>query len=258
MIWDIDPVIIQLGAIQLRYYGIMFALGIFLAYYTARQLYKVRGIDEKHLDGMLLYIVISMVVGAHLAHLIFYEPSSFIDNPIRILQVGNGLASHGGFVGAVLGHWLYVKRHKQSFYELIDPVVPGAGLLALTIRIGNFFNSEIVGSVTNVPWAVQFVRYDEEFRHPSQLYESFTGLILFLVFFYLYKKEGKTRVPGYFFYWFIIAYFTSRFIIEFWKEKQSELEGAASLITMGQWLSVPMVLFAIYMLYFSKRPMAKR
>lgn len=257
MIWNTDPVLLDLGFLELRYYGILFATGILLAYYTAKKLYSVRGLDPKHLDGMLIYIVVSMVLGAHFAHLIFYEPSAFIDNPKRIFEVGKGLASHGGFVGAVFGHWLYVKRHKQNFYELIDPVTPGAGILAITIRLGNFFNHEILGAPSNVPWAVTFMRSGEANpvpRHPSQLYESFTGLILFVTFYFLYKKYGKEKAPGFFFYWFIIAYFATRFLIEFLKERQSEFTSFVQFLTMGQWLSLPMILFAAYMLYRLSSP----
>lgn len=259
MVWDIDPVIVNLGFIELRYYGVLFASGIFTAYFIASKLMKERELPEKHLDSILIYVVIGVIIGAHLVHLIFYEPESFINNPIRIIEIGKGLASHGGLLGAVIGMLLFCRKYKVNFFEYSDPLAVGATLTSSFVRMGNFFNSEILGRVVDpekIPWAVKFARIDNQWRHPSQIYEVLMGLLIFAIIYPLYKKTWRQRRPGFFLFLFLVMYFSLRFLVEFVKRHQSRIivEGSQfdqvkEMLTMGQWLSLPIVLFALYMLF---------
>ncbi len=274
MIWDIDPVLwrspVELNLLlfswqpEIRYYGILFASGIFLAYFVASRLYRQVGIPQIHLDGMLLYVIVGLVLGAHFVHLIFYEPESLIRHPIRIFQIGMGLASHGGGIGAVIGLLLYCKKHKTNFYELADPVVVGATLTTTCIRLGNFFNSEILGKPADIPWGVYFPLADPApvpMRHPSQLYEATMGLVLFGIMMFLFKRNFGKKPAGYFFYMFLLLYFSGRFLVEFFKDTQidvtSSLYFMERIMNMGQWLSIPIILFAAWQLWGARRPFAK-
>lgn len=274
MVWDVNPVLwrspIELNLLlfrwqpEIRYYGILFATGIFLAYSVAKRLYNRLGIPIKHLDGMLLYVILGLILGAHFVHLIFYEPESIWENPVRIFQLGMGLASHGGGLGAILGLLLYCQKHKVNFYELADPIVIGVPLTTSCIRLGNFFNSEILGKKADIPWGVYFPLADPEpvpMRHPSQLYEAFMGLVLFGIMVFLFKKYSQKKVAGYFFYMFIFFYFVFRFFVEFFKDTQldptSILYPMEKIMNMGQWLSLPIIFFAAYQLWFRKDPFSR-
>lgn len=256
-VWNVNPVLFKLGFIELRYYGIFFATGIILAYYFALKIFRDKNLAEDLLDKLTIYLVVGIVLGAHFVHLIFYEPSAFYNNPIRIVQLGMGLASHGGGLGAMLAGYLFAKKYKLPFYLLADSVIVGGALTTSFIRLGNLFNSEILGSYTSVPWAFIFARIDPFPRHPSQIYEILMGLILFAILWYFYKKLSASRPNGFLFYSFIAIYFSMRFVVEFFKENQSEFTQAEQFITMGQWLSVPFVLFALYMLFVRKYAFAE-
>lgn len=248
-VWDINPIIFKFGFIELRYYGLFFATGIIVAYYIALKIFRERNIPEELLDRLTIYLVIGIVLGAHFVHLIFYEPSAFYRNPIRIVQLGMGLASHGGGLGAMLAGYLFCRKYKIPFFKMADSVIIGGALTTSFVRLGNFFNSEILGRPSDVPWAVIFARIDFLPRHPSQLYEVAMGIILFLILWLFYKKLAKTRPNGFIFFSFLAIYFSMRFVVEFFKDNQSEFTIAEQFITMGQWLSIPFVLVSLYMLF---------
>lgn len=246
MVWDIDPVLLDLGILQLRYYGICWMIGLFLGFWIARKTQIVQQITPEKQDKIFIIMVISVVIFAHLVHILFYEPSSIWRNPIRIIQIGSGLASHGGVLGAILAFYWFSRKEKISFLGLAD-VVSFCGLYTGGfIRIGNFFNSEIIGNPTDVPWAVVFARVAPEPRHPTQLYEA---LFLFILaglttwfYFKVYRKEWEGIIFGI----FMFSYFTFRVIVEIVKEYQSELESGG--FTMGQVLSIPYILYSLVIL----------
>lgn len=248
-VWDVNPVIFKLGFLELRYYGVFFASGVIIAYYIALKIFHDKKYPEELLDKLTIYLIIGIILGAHFVHLLFYEPSAFYKNPIRIVQLGMGLASHGGGLGAMIAGYIFARRHKFSFYQMTDAVIVGGALTTSFIRIGNFFNSEILGKISDVPWAIIFARVDPYPRHPSQLYEAAMGLILFAILWYFYKKLSTQRPYGFLFYSFLAIYFSMRFTVEFFKDNQSEFTQAEQFITMGQWLSIPFVLVALYMLF---------
>lgn len=257
IIWDVDPTIVKIGSFELRWYGLLFAGGFLLGYQVFVRIFKTEGKPEKDLDPLLLTMIISTVLGARIGHYVFYEGHHFMDNPGKFLvdmlvPPYAGLASHGGGFGIVFALWLYTrKRPDQPFIWLVDRMSIAVALTGAFIRFGNLMNSEIVGRPTDVPWAFTFVQ-NYEFaqipRHPAQLYESLSCLVLFFLMFAIWRKY-KEKLPdgllaGIFFTWI----FGLRFCYEFLKENQEAFEEGMKL-NMGQWLSIPMVLFGLFLLF---------
>ncbi|UBM57672.1 prolipoprotein diacylglyceryl transferase [Marinilongibacter aquaticus] len=261
IIWDIDPTIVKIGSFELRYYGLLFAGGFLLGYQVFVKIFKTEGKPEKDLDPLLLTMIISTVLGARIGHYVFYEGNHFFEDPLKfitemLIPPYAGLASHGGGFGILLGLWLYSRRHKdQPFIWLLDRMSVAVALTGAFIRFGNLMNSEIVGKPTDVPWAFVFKQnfeFSQVPRHPSQLYESLSCLLLFVIMFAIWKKYKATLpdglLSGLFFTWI----FTLRFVYEFLKEDQVAFEQNMNL-NMGQWLSIPMVLLGLFLLYRAKQ-----
>ncbi|MCU0692300.1 MAG: prolipoprotein diacylglyceryl transferase [Polyangiaceae bacterium] len=252
MEWNIDPVALDLGFFQIRWYGICFMIGLMLGASVLPRALERRGLPKDDAGSLTIWGSVGMIIGAHLVHLAFYEPRSFIDNPIRIIQVGLGLASHGGGLGAIIATALLARKRNVDFHTYVDVVINGAVWVIPFVRLGNFFNSEIYGRVTDVPWGVVFSRHGfVQTRHPSQLYEAAVGFALAgLTVFLEHKRRDKLR-PGALFYLVLGLYFTTRFLVEYVKEYQVLSPDVP--LTMGQLLSLPFALFFLYMALFSKR-----
>jgi phosphatidylglycerol:prolipoprotein diacylglycerol transferase len=252
--WNIDPVLLDLGPIEIRYYGVFFALSLFLAYLIARHLSKKERINLEELDALFIYLIIGLVVGARLGHIVFYNLDYYISNPFAILEVWHGgLASHGGAIGALLAISIFKLRHKKAdLLKYLDITSIAATMPIAFVRLGNFFNSEIVGRPSDLPWAVTFPRVDEIARHPSQIYEFLIGLSLFAVLFTLWYKKHKKLKPGTIFALLLTLYFAARFAVEFVKEYP--LHEWALNLTTGQLLSIPFFLIGCFLLWkkFSK------
>lgn len=246
LVWNIDPELISIGPIHIRYYGILFALGIAIVYYMTKRRVRAWGNDAGMIDDFLLWAVVAVVAGARLGHVLFYDFNNFVRDPVMVFLIWHGgLASHGAAVGLILAIWLFMHGRKRSFYDLADPIAIFTGIATSCVRIGNLINSEIVGRVTEVPWAFKFVRYDNEWRHPSQIYEALMGLGVFLVLYLLARKKGRWVSGGYF--WsFICLYFICRFVVEFFKAYETIPETFP--LTMGQLLSIPLVIISAYWL----------
>ncbi len=207
-------------------------------------------------DPLLITMVLSTVLGARLGHFLFYEPTMFLHNPLQIITPPfGGLASHGGIIGVIIGLWLYSQRASskttgQTFLWITDRICIIAALAGAFIRFGNLMNSEIFGKPTNVPWAFVFLR-DHEFsqvpRHPTQLYESLSCLILFAALFWYWKTYRKQSAPGTMLGISLVWVFGLRFVWEFFKENQVTFEDSMSL-NMGQILSIPAVLSGLLLL----------
>jgi len=241
MRWNVDPVLVDFGFLAIRWYGVLFAGGVLIAASVYPRLFERRGFPSGHASGSSLWMLLGMVLGAHLIHLAFYEPRSFLQNPRRIIELGYGLASHGGVLGAVLALWIYCRRKGVPFHRYADPLALSAVWVIPFIRVGNFFNSEIIGRPTDLPWGVVFLQRGYlEPRHPAQLYEAVTGVLLIALTF---RLDRKRHGPGFAFYLLTLLYFLARFLIEFVKKHQVLDEGA--LLTMGQWLSLPVIAIAI-------------
>ncbi|MDW8416586.1 MAG: prolipoprotein diacylglyceryl transferase [Bacteroidia bacterium] len=245
-----SPELLTLGPIQLRWYGLLFATGFFVGFYIMQRIYRREARPEKDLDALLGYLLLGTILGARLGHCLFYEPEYYLTNPIEILKIWEGgLASHGGTAGVLLALYLYALRHPdQPFLWLADRLTIPTALTASLIRIGNLFNSEIFGKITDVPWAFIFERVDPHPRHPTQIYEATTYLALFFLLLYLYAKGSLQswkvgRPLGLFLTWV----FGARILIEFVKEPQEAFQMALP-VNMGQLLSLPLVGVGLYLL----------
>jgi len=243
---NINPILLRLGPFEIRYYGIIFALGFILAYFFIYHLAKKRELELKKEDvaDLILHLIIGTVIGARLFEIIFYNPAYYLSNPLEMFAIWHGgLSFHGGLVGAVIAGYLYSKKKKIEFYDLADiTVIPLAFGLFLG-RIANFINGELVGRVTNLPWCVKF-QYYEGCRHPSQLYESFKNLVIFFVLWFVKDKKLK---KGIIFWSFILLYSSIRFLIEFLKDP-GEI-GFILGLTMGQLLCIVMFGVGLYFFY---------
>ncbi len=257
IVWDVSPIILKLGSFEIRWYGLCFALGFVIGYQIIAWAFKIEKKDSKDLDALLLTMILSIVLGARMGHYIFYEGQHFFEAPgafiyDMLMPPYAGLASHGAAFGVLIGILLFKRKHPEyNYLWLTDRLVIVCALGGAFIRFGNFMNSEIVGKPTDVPWAVIF-KQNFEFtqvpRHPSQLYESLSCLILFLVLIFLYNKWREKTPQGLLTGIFFLWVFVLRFLYEFTKENQVEFEDAMQW-NMGQLLSIPAILFGLFFLY---------
>jgi phosphatidylglycerol---prolipoprotein diacylglyceryl transferase len=240
----------SIGPIQPRWYGLMFAFAFISGYTVGSKLYRDAGRTQQELDRLLIYVLVATVIGARLGHVFFYEAEFYLRNIHLIPQVWTGgLASHGAAVGIIIAMWLYARNTKNTtFLWVADRVVPGVAIGGMFIRIGNFFNSEILGVPTDLPWAVVFERVDMLPRHPSMLYESFSCIVVLAALWWIYKRFDKKPPEGALFGAFLVLLFTGRFLIEFTKETQADFLIGASF-DMGQLLSIPFVMVGIWLLW---------
>ena len=241
----------------------MFALAFLSGYWIFKRFLRADKLTVEMVDSLLIYIAICAVVGARLGHCLFYEPDYYLRNPLQILFVWKGgLASHGGIMGLFLALWLYIRKYKIPFLWLMDRIAIAVALSNAFIRLGNFFNSEIYGLPTSLPWGVEFVRdrlYDPATgellptlaRHPTQLYEALSYLLIFFVSFVFYRKRKMTIRDGFIFSTSMIAQFSARFLIEFVKNDQVAFEAGMSF-NMGQLLSLPFIFAGIAILIWTK------
>lgn len=244
--WDIDPVLIKLSAVEVRWYGLFFAGAILLGIFIMGRIFKAEKKDEKLLDPLLWYIVGGILIGARLGHCLFYEPHLYLKDPVKILKIWEGgLASHGGFIGILIALAIFCRRHQGiKFLWTLDRLMIPAAFGAGMIRLGNFFNSEIVGPITSKPWGVRFLQLDgpqAPARHATMLYESFTYFILGCLILAIYRKKSGNYVAGLLPGIFLTLAFTMRILLEFIKTDQGEADGLFFLNT-GQMLSVPVVI----------------
>lgn len=252
---------LDLGFFTLHYYSLMFLIAFGLGWYIMKSIYVKEGIDIEKLDSLFIYTVLATLIGARLGHVIFYDWDYFQHNILEIfLPVKfepefeftgfRGLASHGAAIGIIIAMYFYRKKvlNKPVLWILDRIVIPVASG-AIFIRIGNFINSEIIGKPTNSDYGVIFQKLGETFpRHPAQLYESFSYLIIFIILWYVYWKTDKKFRLGFLFGLFLVLLWTVRFFVEFLKEPQGEGEIIMGLNT-GQWLSIPFILAGFYFMY---------
>ncbi len=254
--YNADPVLFELGPFSVRYYGIIFALGILFSFLAIRYLAKKRQLplSRSDYDELLVLATVAVVVGARLGHVIsswgYY--SSF---PLQIFAVWNGgMAFHGGFIGLVAAGWWFAKKKKIRFYDLADIVVIPAALALAFGRIANFLNGEFYGTPTSLPWGVKFGNISE-FRHPVQIYEAIKNFVIFVVLWQLLQQRKLKLPKGFLFWLFVFLYGSMRFVLEFVKVVPDYALG----LTWGQFWSIPMVALGGYMLWklLSKRESLK-
>ncbi|MBP7498037.1 MAG: prolipoprotein diacylglyceryl transferase, partial [Bacteroidales bacterium] len=197
IIWNVSPEIFHIGDIAIRWYGLLFALAFLFGYLIMAKFFKAEKLPSGLLDTLATYMFLGTVIGARLGHCLFYEPASYLSNPIDILKIWEGgLASHGGAIGILIALYLFSRNHKKPYLWLLDRIVILVALAGFFIRTGNLMNSEIYGHTTNLPWAFVFVRDDLLPRHPTQIYEALACLIIFLFLYILFIKKGKKLNMG--------------------------------------------------------------
>lgn len=273
--WNPNPVLFDIAGHGIRYYGLLWAVGIFLSYYIVHKEFHDRKISEKTFEPLFFYCFFGILIGARLGHCFFYEPERFLTSfkgitemilPIEIYPGGwkftgyMGLASHGGTIGLILALWLYCHKKKMHFVDLLDMIAVATPICACCIRIANLMNSEIVGKITDVSWGFIFVRLAEDPkiinplapRHPAQLYEAIAYFIFFIVIILLYRKYHFSLHRGFYFGLCLTLIFVFRFFIEFVKEDQVGFE-KNMMLNMGQLLSIPFILIGIYFMFFYQR-----
>lgn len=253
--WDVSPIAFQFGATELRWYGLMFPVAFTLGYFLGRKMFKREGVSLELVDTLFILIFISGMLGARLAHVFFYDWAFFREHPSEILKTWHGgLASHGGVVGVMLALFIWSKATgKTSFLWVMDKVAVCAAPLAGLIRIGNLMNSEIYGTATNLPWGFIFVFNGETIaKHPTQIYEAICYFIVFgILYFQFFKRKAYLR-EGFLSGLFAVMVFSARFLIEFIKNDQSAFE-AGMRLNMGQWLSVPLILYGVWLVRRSRK-----
>ena len=274
--WTWDPTLIMLGDLDIRWYGLMWAIAILAAERICSMTFKHEGLPPRTLESAFLWVVLGTFIGARVGHCLFYEPETYLPEPWRIITDirDGGMASHGATIGIIIGIIGFVRRHHLPFIWGLDRIAIVAPLSGAIIRFGNLFNHEIVGYPTDVAWGFKFVRHDAyrawiEYngdvpaeiiadipaRHPAQLYEALCYLITFTILILLYyRKDVGRRRPGLLFGIAMIGIFLTRFFIEFLKERQVDFEQGMSL-DMGQLLSIPFIVLGIaFIIYALKRP----
>jgi phosphatidylglycerol---prolipoprotein diacylglyceryl transferase len=256
-----DPVVFSLGPLAVRWYGLMYVIGFVAVIVLGK--WRVRqglgnGLAEKDVDDMLIYGVLGTILGGRLGYVLFYKPEYYLDHPGEILQIwAGGMSFHGGFLGVLAGIALFCWIHKRRWITTMDFLAPLVPIGLAAGRIGNFINGELPGRRTDLPWGMWFPQVDPKptARHPSQLYQfALEGVALFVL---LWLFSRKPRPPGAVSGLFLIGYGTLRFIAEFARQPDDFLGLLAFDMSMGQWLSLPMILIGVAMMLWAYRKSAK-
>ncbi len=258
--WNVDPEIFLIAdSFPLRYYGLFWITGLVLSYIIIQGIYKKEGKAISEWEDVTMYIFIGILVGARLGHVFFYQPELISQDPLSvILPIQTvpefkftgfaGLASHGGTLGVIIAIFLYWRKTKTDVIWLLDRVAIGTPITCAFIRLGNLMNSEIYGKPTDGSWGFIFERDDMIPRHPTQLYEAGSYLLIFVLLYAMYRSKKFVDQPGIYVGTLLVLLFSARFIIEFFKENQVAFEDAMTL-NMGQWLSIPFVLVGLFLIF---------
>lgn len=247
---SINPTIVKLGPFQVRWYGVMYILGFSASYLLVRYQIRKRGLDVARniLNGLYLWLVIGLIIGARLGYVIFYNLPFYISHPLRLFAIWEGgMSFHGGLIGTAFSGFIYLRKRGLDFWEFADLIVVTVPVGLGLGRLGNFINAELYGRVTTLPWGMIFPSGGDLPRHPSQLYELFLeGILLFVILWWI--KDFPFR-KGTLFCSFFFLYSTLRFFVEFFREPDPQLGFILSFLTMGQILSILMVIGALVLLY---------
>tara|TARA_B100001248_G_C27269999_1_gene402611 strand:+ start:34 stop:861 length:828 start_codon:yes stop_codon:yes gene_type:complete len=260
--WAPSETLFKIGDFGIHYYSLMFIIAFSFGYYIMKKIFVNENVSEEYLESLFVYMVLSILLGARLGDVFFYSWDYYSNHlleillPIKETSDGykftgfRGLASHGAVIGSLIGLYLYqLKFKKRSLLWLLDRITIPVSLGACFVRLGNFFNSEIVGKYSNTDFGVVFLNRGETLpRHPAQIYESICYLFLFLFLRKTYNSDKKNR-QGYLIGSFFVGMFTIRFVIEYLKESQGGLEDILGLFSTGQWLSIPLIIFGFYLIF---------
>lgn len=264
VVWNPELELFRLFGLPVRYYSLMWCIGLVAAYFLVRKFFKDRKISDDTFEPLFVYCFLGILIGARLGHCIFYQPDYYLSSfehiiemllpiaftPNGVKMVGYaGLASHGGTIGIFIAIYLYCRKYKVKLLEVVDMICVATPFTAGCIRIGNLMNSEIVGKATGTDWGFIFAALGEDFpRHPAQLYEAIAYFIIFIISILIYKKHKDMVGSGFYFGFCLATIFTFRFFVEFCKEVQVDFEEGMAL-DMGQILSIPFILIGAYLIY---------
>lgn len=250
--WTVDPVLLHLGPLAVRWYGLLWAVGIYATLLITQKLFRHENLKDEWVDKLFMYTVVGTILGARLGHCLFYGWDYYSQNPIEILYIWHGgLASHGGAIGIVTAMYFYNKNVSgKGYIWIFDRLVIGVAICGAAIRLGNLMNSEIYGSATSMPWGFIFAKDpqgDGLPHHPTQIYEMIYCLLTFAVTWWLYWKKEAYKKTGLIFGVFLLGIFGSRFLLEFIKLNQEAFE-ASMILNMGQILSIPFIAWGIWLI----------
>jgi phosphatidylglycerol:prolipoprotein diacylglycerol transferase len=255
-----NPVAVKLGPLSIHWYGLMYLLAFLQFWWLGKRRIQTHpqlaqaGWTTEHLDDLLFYGVLGVIVGGRLGQVLFYDPGFYFSHPLEILSIWKGgMSFHGGFLGVMLAMWLYARKTGLTWLDITDFIAPLVPLGLATGRLGNFINGELWGRVCDpaLPWAMIFPQVDLLPRHPSQLYQAgMEGVLLFVV---LWLFSAGTRPRGAVSGAFLVGYGAFRFIAEYFRTPDEGIFGLSEVISMGQWLSLPMILVGAIMLVWSYR-----
>lgn len=260
ILWNPDLEIFRIGNFAIRWYSTCWLIGLALAYFIVKWLYKDQKVKDAYFDPLFIYCFLGILIGARLGHCLFYQPEYFLSSwthvvemflPIHQMADGSwkftgyeGLASHGGTIGLMVALYLYNRKTGMNLWHVLDDIAIATPITACFIRLGNLMNSEIIGTPTNVPWAFIFERVDMTPRHPGQLYEAIAYFFFFFVMLHFYKRTSKEVGTGFYFGLCLTLIFTFRFFIEYTKDIQVDFE-SGMIFNMGQLLSIPFIILGI-------------
>lgn len=260
ILWNPDLEIFRIGNFAIRWYSTCWLIGLALAYFIMKWLYKDQKVKDAYFDPLFIYCFLGILIGARLGHCLFYQPEYFLSSwthvvemflPIHQMADGSwkftgyeGLASHGGTIGLMVALYLYYRKTGMNLWHVLDDIAIATPITACFIRLGNLMNSEIIGTPTNVPWAFIFERVDMTPRHPGQLYEAIAYFVFFFVMLHFYKRTSKEVGTGFYFGLCLTLIFTFRFFIEYTKDIQVDFE-SGMIFNMGQLLSIPFIILGI-------------
>ena len=236
--WNVNPELLNIWVFSIRYYGIIYALGFIITFFYLNHQRKNLEFSKDQIYDLMLYLILGVILGARIFEVIFWQPSYYFNNPSQILAVWNGgLSFHGGLIGALISCYLFSKKNKINLLRLADFLIIPATLAVALGRLGNLFNSEIYGTISNLPWCFNFMNV-EGCRHPYQIYSFLTH---FLSFFTLLKI--KNYKEGFLFWFGLFLFGITRFITDFWRE-----EILYYGLNLGQYFSIPLILISLYFL----------
>ena len=254
-----DPIALQVGPLAVRWYGLMYLAGFMAFLWLGKRRAAAQpwhGMNAQDVDDLLFYGLLGVVLGGRLGQVVFYEPGYYLAHPLEILAVWKGgMAFHGGMLGVFVAMALWARKSGKTFFQVTDFIAPLVPLGLMAGRIGNFINGELWGRAADpaLPWSMIFPHVDSLPRHPSPLYQAAgEGLLLFVI---LWLFSARQRAVGAVSGMFMIGYGTLRFAAEYFREPDHGIFGVSYVVSMGQWLSLPMVLFGLWLLL--KKPAGK-
>ena len=245
---NFDPVAIEIFSLEIRWYSLSYIIGILIGWYLAKKFFVSKNIYHRF-DDYITFVIIGLILGGRLGYVLFYNLNFYINNPFDILKLWQGgMSFHGGVLGIIIASIIFAKKNDDNFFEYLDVVALVSPIGIFFGRISNFINSELYGSITNVPWAVTFIQVDNLPRHPSQLYEALLeGLILFLIL--IYFKNKFLNKPGLISGLFLIFYSIFRFFVEFYRVPDEQLGYIFLNFTMGQVVSLIFAISGLILFY---------